>query len=110
MKFVSCLVGGVCYAGVELYMVVLLLVLSRFYCLGGGVECVLGHSPYEFGMVTPSERFPDGMLSGGVVSTGIIPGVFVLLMCWCVRGSKRICIGSVGVDNVWVVCVGADGT
>ena len=38
MKFVSGLVGGVCYGDVELCIIFLLLVLSFFYRLGGGVE------------------------------------------------------------------------
>ena len=61
-------------------------------------------------MVTPSEGCVNGMVSGGVGSTGIIPGVFDLVTSWCVRGAKRICVGAVGVDDVWVVCVGVDGT
>ena len=91
-------------------MVFLLLVLSCFDLLDGGVEWVLGQSPSEFGMVTPSEGCVNGMVSGGVVSTGIIPGVFALVTSWCVRGAKSICVGAVGVDDVWVVCVGVDVT
>ena len=72
--------------------------------------CVLGHSLSEVGMVTPSEGCVNGMFSEGVVSTGIIPGVFALVTRWCVRGAKRICVGVIGVDDVWVVCVGVDGT
>ena len=55
MKFDSGLVGGFLSSGVELRMVFWLLVLSRFDCLGGGVECVMGHSPYEVGMATDIE-------------------------------------------------------
>ena len=42
MNFVSDLVWGVRSIGVELCMVFLLMVLSRFDCLGGGMECVMG--------------------------------------------------------------------
>ena len=54
MKFGIGLVGGVRSVGVEFCMVFLLLVLSHFYCLGGGVECVMGNSPSEVGMMTHS--------------------------------------------------------
>ena len=54
MKFGSGLVGGVRSGGVKLCMIFLLLVLSRFDPLGGGVECMLGHSSSEVGIVTPS--------------------------------------------------------
>ena len=74
------------------------------------MECVLGHLPYEVSMVTPSESFFNGMLSEGVVSAGIIPGVFSLVMHWCVHGSKRRCVGNVGVDDFWVVCFSVAGT
>ena len=110
INFGSVLVGCVCSVVVEFHMVFLLLVLSRFDRLGGGVECILGHSPSEVCMVTPYEVFVNGMFSVGVVSTGIIPSVFALVTRWCVRGAKRICVGAVDVDDVWVVCVVVDGT
>ena len=110
MNFESGLVVGVQYVGVEFSMEFLLLVISRFDRLAGGVECVLGHLPYEVSMVTPSESFFNGMLSEGVVSAGIIPGVFSLVMHWCVHGSKRRCVGNVGVDDFWVVCFSVAGT
>ena len=71
---------------------------------------MLGHSPSEVGMVTPSKCCVNGMFYGGVGSTVIIPGVFSLVTCWCVRGAKLICVGDVGVDDVCVVCVSVDGT
>ena len=110
MKFGSGPVGGVRSGSIESCMVFLFLVLSHFYCIGGGVECFLGHPPSEVGMVTPSEDCVNGMFSVGVGSTSIMPGMFVIVTCWCVRGAKRICIGAVGVDYVWVVYVGIDGT
>ena len=110
MNFGSGLVEGVRSVGVEFCMVLLLMVLSRSDCLGGGVECVLGHSPSEVGMMTPSEGFINGMLSGAVFPTGIISGVFALATRWCVHGAKRISFGAVGVDDVWVVCVIVDKT
>ena len=64
------------------------------------------HSPSEFGVVTPSEDYGNGISFGGFGSTGIIPGVFALVTRWCVRGDKRICVRSVGVDDVWVVFSG----
>ena len=79
MKFGSALVGGVRSVGIECCMVFLLLVLSRFDSQGGGVECVMGHLPYEVGMVTPYEGCVNSMFSGCVVSTGIIPGAFALV-------------------------------
>ena len=42
--------------------------------------------------------------------TRIIPGVFGIVTSWCVRGAKDICVGAVGVDDVWVVCFCVDGT
>ena len=90
-------------------MLFLLLVLSRFDRIGGGMECVLGHSSSKVGMVTPSEGCVNGMFSGGVGSTGIVPGIFSLLKCWCVRGYKRFCVGAVVVDDVWVLFVGVAG-
>ena len=54
MKFGSGILVGFRSIGVELSMEFVILVLSRFDCLGGGVECVLGHSTSEVGMVTPS--------------------------------------------------------
>ena len=50
------------------------------------------------------------MFSGGVVSTGIILGVFALVTRWCVRRANSICVGAVCVDDVWVVCFGVDVT
>ena len=49
----------------------LLLVLSSFDHLGGGVECVLGHSPYEVVMVTSSEVCVNGIFYGGVFPLGL---------------------------------------
>ena len=91
-------------------MVFLLLFIGRFDHIGGGVECVLGHLPSEVGMVTPSEDFFNVMFSVGVGSNGIIPGVFAIVTHWCVHGAKRMCVGAVGFDDVWIVCVGVDGT
>ena len=79
MKFGSGFVEGVRSGGVELYMVFLLMFISRFDHLGGGMECVLGHSTAEVGMVTPSEGCVNDMFSGSVSSTGIIPGMFALV-------------------------------
>ena len=93
MKFGIGLVGGVRSGDVGFCIVFLLLVISSFDCLGGGVECVLVHSPSEVGMVTPSVGCVNCMLFGGVGSTGIIPGVFDLVTCCCVRGDKCICVG-----------------
>ena len=102
MNFGSGLVGGVRSVGVEFCfcMAFLLLVLSRFDRIGGGMECVLGHSSSKVGMVTPSEGCVNGMLYIGVFPTGIIPGMFALVARWCVHGSKHICVGAVGVDDV----------
>ena len=50
-------------------------------------------------MVTPSEGFFSGWYGGDVGSAGIMPGVFALVMCWCVRRAKCICVGYVGVDE-----------
>ena len=107
MTFVSGLVGGLSSVGIELCTVFLLLVCSCFDCIGGGVECVLGHLPSEVSMVIPSEGFDNVMFSGGVVSNGAIPSVFSLVARWCVCGTKRICVRTVGVDDVWDICVGA---
>ena len=68
------------------------------------------HSSSEVGMVTPYEVCVNGMLFGVVVSTGITPGVFALVTRWYVPVSKHICVGAVGVDEVWVVFVGVDVT
>ena len=95
---------------VDFSMEFLLMVIIIFYSLGGGVECVLGRLPSGVGMVTPSEWCVNGMLSGGVGSSGIIPSVFALVMHWCVHGAKRICVDAVGVDDVWVLCVGVAET
>ena len=74
--------GGGCLSNcVGLCIVFLLMVLSRFDCLCGSVECVLVHSPSEVGMVTPSEGCVNGISAGGVGSTGIIPGVLSLMTC-----------------------------
>ena len=70
---------------------------------------MLGQSPSEVVMVTPYEGFVNGMFSGGSVSTGIIPDVFNLVTHWCVRASKRICVGAISIDDFWVLCVGVDG-
>ena len=70
---------GVISDYVGLCIVFLLLVLSRFDRLCGGVECVLTHSPSEVGMVTPSEGCVSGCSGGGVGSTGMMPGVFALV-------------------------------
>ena len=48
------------------------------------------------------------MSSGGVGSIGSMPGVFDLVTHWCMCGSKRIFVGAVGVDDVWVVFVSVD--
>ena len=50
------------------------------------------------------------MSSGGVGSIGSMPGVFYLVTHWCVCGSKRIFVGAVGVDDVWVVFFGVGVT
>ena len=62
----------------------------------------MGHSPSEVGMVTPSAGCVNGVFSGGIFSTGIIPGMIALVICWCVCGVKRICIGDVGVGAIGV--------
>ena len=98
MKFCIFQVGGVISDGVGLCIIFFLMVLSCFDSLGGGVEGVLAHSPSEVGMLTPSEGCVNGISAGGVGSTGIIPGVISLMTCWCVRGAKRIGVGSVGVN------------
>ena len=36
--------------------------------------------------------------------------MFDLVTRWRVHGSKRICVGAVGVDDVWVVFVSVDVT
>ena len=71
---------GVRPVGVKLIMDFVLLVLSRFDRLCGGVECVMGHSPSEVGMVTPCEGCVNVMFSGGVFPSGIIHGVFDLVI------------------------------
>ena len=68
------------------------------------------HSPSEVNMVTPSEGCVNGMSSGGVSSIVSMPGVFDLVTHWCMCGSKRICVGAVGVDDVWVVFFGVGVT
>ena len=111
MKFGIVRVGGVLSDGFG-FCNIFLLVLSRFDCLGGGVECVVVHSPSEDGIVTPSEVGINGMSDVGVGSIGIITGVFALVTRWCVHGAmcgdKHVCVGTVGVDDVSVVfvCVG----
>ena len=110
MNFGSDLVWGVRSIGVELCMVFLLMVLSRFDRLGGGMECVMGYLPSEVGMVTPYEECVNGMLFRGVVSTDIIPGMFDLVTRWCVRGAKIICVGAVGFDDGWVIYVSVNVT
>ena len=101
---------GVLSDGVGFYIVFLLLVLSCFYSLSGGLERVLVHSPSEVSMVTPSEGCFNGMFFGGVGSTEIIPGVFALVTRWCLLVAKRIYVGTVVVDDVWVIFVGVDVT
>ena len=89
-KFGSGLVKGVFHVGVKFSMDFLLLVLCCFDRIGVGVEFLLGQSPSEVGMVTPSKGCVNGMFSGSVIYTGIIPGVFVLVVIWFVRGAKHI--------------------
>ena len=36
--------------------------------------------------------------------------MFSLVTLRCVHGDKRICVGVVGVDDVWVIFVGVGGT
>ena len=103
MKYGIGLVEGVRSVGAELCMVFLLLVLRHFDCLGGGVECVLGHSLSKVGVVEPSEGCFNVMFSGGVVFTSITPGMFAIVTRWCVHGDKRICVGAIDADDVWVV-------
>ena len=67
---------------------------------------MLALSPSKVGTVTPYEGCVSGWSVGGVGSAEIIPGVFSLVTCWCMRESKRICVGDVGMDEVWVVVVG----
>ena len=110
VNFGSGLVVGVRSVGFEFSMDFVLLVLSPFDRLGGDVECLLGTTYYEVSMLTASEGCVNGMFSGGVFPTGIIPGLFALVVCWCVRVAKRICVAAVGVDDFWVVCVGVAGT
>ena len=104
MKFSSGILVGVRSVGVEFSMDFVLLFLSRFDRLGGVIECVMGHSPYEVGMVTLSESCVNGMFSGSVVSSEIIPDVISVMTHWCVRGAKHIFVGDDVVDDVWVVC------
>ena len=47
--------------GVGFCIFFLILVLSRFYRLGGVVKCVMMHSCSEVGMVPPSEVCVNGM-------------------------------------------------
>ena len=91
---------------VGFFIISLLVFLSRFGRLGGGVWCVLERSPSEVGMETPSEDCVSSWSDGGVGSAGIMPSLFALVTRWCVRGAKSIYVGAVGVDEVWVVVVG----
>ena len=104
------LMGGVLSDGVGFCVLLLLMVLSRFDRLGSGMDCVMVRSPSEVGMVTPSEGCFNCMLFEGAGSTGVIPDMFALVTRWCVRGAKRICVGDVGVDDVWVVFFSFDVT
>ena len=51
---------------------------------------MLERSPYEVGMVTPSEGFVTFWSDGGDGSVGIMPGVFALVTRLSVRDDKRI--------------------
>ena len=51
---------------------------------------MLARSPYEVGMMTPYEVCVSVWYNVGVGSTGIVTGVFSLLMRLCVCGAKRI--------------------
>ena len=105
MKFGIGRVGGIRSDVFLCCVVFFLMFLSRFDCLGGGMECVLVHSPSKLGIVTPSEGYVNGMSSGGVGYAGIMTGVFALVTRWCVCGANQICVGDVGVDDVWVIFV-----
>ena len=67
---------------------------------------MLVRSPSEVSTVKPSESCVSGWSGGGVGSTGIMPGLFALVTRWYVHGAKCICVGAVGVDEVWFVVVG----
>ena len=98
--------GGVISDGVGFCSVFFIIIMSRFYRIGGSVECVLAHSPSEVSMVIPSEGCVNVWSVGGVGSIGIMPGMFSLVTFLRVRGAKRVCVETVGVDGVWVVFVG----
>ena len=87
------------YDGVGLFLVF----LSCSYRLGVDLDFMLARSPSEVGMVTPSEGCVIGWSGGGVGSASILPGVFALVTRWCVCGANQICVGDVGVDDVWVI-------
>ena len=103
-------VGGDNFYGIGFCIVFLTFVRNSFGQIVGGVQCLLACSPSEVGMVTPSEGCVSGWSDGGVGSTGMMPGVFAIVTRWCVHGTKRICVGAVCVDEIWVVFVGVGVT
>ena len=68
----------------------LTVVINPFDNLGGGMVCMLAHSPSEVGMVTPSERCVSVCSKGSFCSVGIMSSFFADVTCWYVHGS--ICI------------------
>ena len=66
---------------------------------------MMARSPSEVSMVKISEGCVIGWSGGGVGYAGIVPGAFALVTRWYVRGAKRICVGAIGMDEVWVVVV-----
>ena len=67
---------------------------------------MLARSPSEVGMWKLSEGCFSVWYDGSVDFIGIIPDMFARVTYWCVPGAKRICVGAVGMDEVWFVVVG----
>ena len=71
--------------------------------------CIFARSPFEVGMVTPSEYFVNSLSEQGVGVVEITPDVFARVTRWCMCGSICIWYGDDGVDDVWLVVVGMGG-
>ena len=67
---------------------------------------MLARSPSEVSMVKISEGCVIGWSGVGVGYAGIVLGAFALVKRWYVRGAKRICVGAIGMDEVWVIFFG----